>query len=32
LPNARVYAFAFIWAPLNMIGATGSPANPIAIY
>jgi hypothetical protein len=30
--NLRVYAFAFIWAPLKMIGATGSPANPIAIY
>ena len=32
LVEAKVYEFAFIWAPLRMIGATGSPANPIAIY
>jgi kynurenine formamidase len=32
LIDAKVYEFAFIWAPLKLIGATGSPANPIAIY
>jgi len=32
LADAKVYEFAFIWAPLRMIGATGSPGNPIAIY
>lgn len=28
----KVYEFAFIWAPLKIVGATGSPGNPIAIY
>jgi len=23
---------AFIWAPLRIIGATGSPGNPIVLY
>jgi kynurenine formamidase len=23
---------AFVWAPLKMIGATGSPGNPIVLY
>ena len=32
LADAKVYEFAFIWAPLRMVGATGSPGNPIAIY
>jgi kynurenine formamidase len=32
LVDAKVYEFAFIWAPLKMIGATGSPANPMALY
>lgn len=32
LVAAGVKEFAFIWAPLRIIGATGSPANPVAIY
>ncbi|WP_287241376.1 MULTISPECIES: cyclase family protein [unclassified Okeania] len=28
----KVYEFMFVFAPLKMKGATGSPANPIAIY
>ena len=32
LAEARVYEFAFVWAPLRLYGATGSPGNPIAIY
>lgn len=28
----KVYEFAFVWAPLKMVGATGSPGNPIALY
>lgn len=28
----EVYEFLFVFAPLKMKGATGSPANPIAIY
>ncbi len=27
----RVYEFAFVFAPLRMKGATGSPGNPIAV-
>jgi kynurenine formamidase len=27
----RVYEFAFIFAPLKLAGATGSPGNPIAV-
>lgn len=27
-----VYEFAFIWAPLKIVDATGSPGNPIALY
>jgi kynurenine formamidase len=27
----RVYEFAFIFAPLRLKGATGSPGNPIAV-
>jgi kynurenine formamidase len=32
LVDAKVYEFAFIWAPLKIVGGTGSPGNPIAIY
>jgi len=32
LVDAKIYEFAFIWAPLKIIGGTGSPGNPIAIY
>ncbi|HWA11967.1 MAG TPA: cyclase family protein [Burkholderiales bacterium] len=32
LADAGVHEFAFIWAPLRIVGGTGSPANPIAIY
>jgi kynurenine formamidase len=32
LIDAKVLEGAFIWAPLKMIGATGSPANPIVLY
>jgi kynurenine formamidase len=28
----KVHEFLFVWAPLKMVGATGSPANPIALY
>jgi kynurenine formamidase len=31
LAKDRVYEFAFIFAPLRMKGATGSPGNPIAV-
>jgi kynurenine formamidase len=27
----RVYEFAFVFAPLKLVGATGSPGNPIAV-
>jgi kynurenine formamidase len=27
----KVYEFAFVFAPLRIKGATGSPGNPIAI-
>jgi len=32
LVDAKIYEFAFIWAPLKIVGDTGSPGNPIAIY
>jgi kynurenine formamidase len=32
LADAKVYEFAFVWAPLRIVGATGSPGNPVAIY
>jgi kynurenine formamidase len=32
LVDAKVYEGAFIWAPLKMIGATGSPGNPVVLY
>jgi kynurenine formamidase len=28
----KVYEFMFVWAPLKMVGATGSPGNPVALY
>ena len=28
----RAYEFLFSWAPLKLVGATGSPGNPIAAY
>jgi kynurenine formamidase len=31
LARDRVYEFAFIFAPLKLKGATGSPGNPIAV-
>jgi kynurenine formamidase len=27
-----VYEFLYVWAPLKMVGATGSPGNPVALY
>ena len=32
LLDEGVYEFLFVFAPLKLKGATGSPANPIAIY
>ncbi len=32
LVKAGVKEAAFIWAPLRIIGGTGSPGNPIVIY
>ncbi len=32
LVDAKIYEFAFVWAPLKIIGGTGSPGNPIALY
>jgi kynurenine formamidase len=31
LSRERVYEFAFVFAPLRLKGATGSPGNPIAV-
>ena len=31
LARDRVYEFAFIFAPLKLVGATGSPGDPIAV-
>ncbi len=28
----RAYEFLFSWAPLKLVGATGSPGNPVAAY
>jgi kynurenine formamidase len=28
----RAYEFLFVWSPLKMKGATGSPGNPVALY
>jgi kynurenine formamidase len=32
LVDNKIYEGAFIWAPLKIIGATGSPGNPIVLY
>jgi kynurenine formamidase len=32
LVDAKVYEAAFIWAPLRIIGGTGSPGNPVVLY
>jgi len=32
LIDAKVYEGAFIWAPLRIIGGTGSPGNPVVLY
>ena len=32
LLNDGVYEFMFAWAPLKIVGGTGSPGNPVAIY
>ncbi|MGB5594925.1 MAG: cyclase family protein [Crocosphaera sp.] len=32
LVRDKVYEFMFVFAPLKMKGATGSPGNPLAIY
>jgi hypothetical protein len=31
LAREKVYEFAFIFAPLRLKGATGSPGNPIEV-
>ena len=28
----KAYEFMFVWAPLKVVGGTGSPGNPIALY
>src|SRR5262245_24866439 len=32
LVDAKVFEAAFIWAPLRIIGGTGSPGNPMVLY
>jgi kynurenine formamidase len=32
LVEDRAYEFLFVWAPLKLKGATGSPGNPMALY
>lgn len=32
LVDAKIYEGAMIWAPLKIIGATGSPGNPMVLY
>ena len=32
LSEAKAYEFLFTWSPLKLIGATGSPGNPIAAW
>jgi kynurenine formamidase len=32
LVDNKIMEGAFIWAPLRMIGATGSPGNPVVLY
>jgi len=32
LVEDKAYEFLFVWAPLKLKGATGSPGNPVALY
>jgi kynurenine formamidase len=32
LVSDKAYEFLFVWSPLKMKGATGSPGNPMALY
>ena len=32
LVDDKAYEFLFVWAPLKLKGATGSPGNPVALY
>jgi kynurenine formamidase len=32
LVEDKVHEFLFVWAPLKLKGATGSPGNPVALY
>ncbi len=32
LVEDEAYEFLFVWAPLKLKGATGSPGNPVALY
>jgi kynurenine formamidase len=32
LVSDKVHEFLFVWSPLKMKGATGSPGNPVALY
>ena len=32
LIEAGVYEFLFAWAPLKIVGATGSPGNPVVMW
>jgi kynurenine formamidase len=32
LSEDKAYEFLFSWAPLKLVGATGSPGNPVAAY
>lgn len=32
LGEDKAYEFLFTWAPLKIVGATGSPGNPVAAY
>jgi kynurenine formamidase len=32
LVKEKVYEFLFVWSPLKIIGGTGSPGNPVAVW
>ncbi len=32
LVKDKVYEFLFVWAPLRIVGGTGSPGNPVAMW
>ena len=32
LSSNQAYEFLFSWAPLKLVGATGSPGNPVAAW